>query len=106
MLSARSVAEAGTCASGCGNASGTRVGASRGGVVKLSVSHSIEFSGDGPSSLPVVLKFLGLPPCCVLHSKDPITWGAHASHNQTATRKPDHHHRFSERSDLLATPGR
>ena len=31
----------------------------------LPAAHSIEFSGDGPSSLPVVLKCLGLPPCCL-----------------------------------------
>ena len=36
--------------------------------------HSIEFSGGGPSSLLVALKCLGLPPCWVMYSKDPITW--------------------------------
>jgi len=55
-------------------------------------SHSIKFSGSGPSSLLMVLKCLGLPPCWVMYSKDPITWGTHASHTQTATCQPDHHH--------------
>ena len=35
-----------------------------------------------------------------------LRYTAHASHNQTATRQPDHHHRFSGRSDLLTAPGR
>jgi TM2 domain-containing membrane protein YozV len=32
------------------------------GLLWFFFPHSIEFSGDGPSSLPMVLKFLGVAP--------------------------------------------
>ncbi len=66
-------------------------------------SHSTEFSGGTPTPFVIPLPLCSLTPILGHHLQRPSDQRVtHAQHRSPDPRKPDSHHRFPERSDLLS----
>jgi tetratricopeptide (TPR) repeat protein len=65
--------------------------------------HSTEFSGGAPTPFVIPLQLCSLTPILGHHLQRPSDQRVtHAQHRSPDPRKPDSHHRFPERSDLLS----